>query len=70
MAQPESLLDLGQAADLGPQGDVHGALLSWLACGDRGGLAQDLAQLHQPLARLAAAALAGRRQRQHLGEAA
>ena len=28
------LLDLGQAADLGPQGDVHGALLSWSGCGD------------------------------------
>ena len=35
----------------------------------RDGLAQDLAQLHQPLAGLGPAALAGRRQGEHLGEA-
>ena len=27
------LLDLGQAADFGPQGDVHGKPPSWLGCG-------------------------------------
>ena len=62
--------DLGEAADLGPQRDLHGGFLLGsaffleLAAGSH--LAEQFAELDQPLARLRAAADARRWQRQHL----
>ena len=60
------LVDLGQAANLGPQSDVHGASLLGSGAAADADLPEQFAEPDQPLARFRAAADGRRRQRQHL----
>ena len=62
-------LDLGQAANLGPQSRRSWRAPFLVGMCRRDGPAQDIAQLHQPSARLGPAALARAGQGKHLGEA-